>query len=92
MSDELFDSIPTEEQLDNMEVVEDNFMMTNYDYLDKEDVNYLSTLCDNTTLDAYMRMFLLEYNDTTGSKSAEELYMKQVIMGNNKTLEGLAKR
>jgi len=92
MSDELFNSIPTDDQLDSMEAVEDGFVMTNYDYLDKEDVSYLSALCDDTTMDAYMRKYLIEYNDTTGSKSSEELYMRQVIMGNNKTLEGLAKR
>ena len=84
--------IPTEDELNMREEFADMHVMASDEDVDDEDVSYLAELCDDNNMDACMRNLLLQYNDDTGSKSAEELYLKQVIMGNNKTLEGLAKR
>lgn len=101
-NEQLVNGIPTEEDLDKMEDIESNYVMSSYKLLSNvdeddedeecEDISYLSALCDPENLDALTRNFLLAFNDDTQSKSIEELYLKQVIRGNNKTLEELAKR
>ena len=101
-NEQLMNGIPTEEDLDKMEDIESDYVMSSYKLLSNvdeddedeeyEDISYLSALCDPENLDALTRNFLLAFNDDTQSKSIEELYLKQVIRGNNKTLEELAKR
>ena len=98
-NEQLLSGIPTEEDLDKMEDIESSYVMSSYKLLsnvdedcEDEDISYLSALCDPKNLDALTRNFLLAFYDDTQSKSIEELYLKQVIRGNNKTLEGLAKR
>ena len=88
----IINGIPTEDELNIREEYADMHVMGFDEDVDDEDVSYLAELCDDKNMDAYMRNILLQYNDDTGSKSAEELYLKQVIMGNNKTLEGIANR
>ena len=98
-NEQLINDIPTEEDLDKMEDIESSYVMSSYKLLssvdderEDEDISYLSALCDPKNLDALTRNFLLAFYDDTHNKSIEELYLKQVIRGNNKTLEGLAKR
>lgn len=61
------------------------------DSVDDEDVSFLSAYCQDGALDASMRKMLMSYWDTTNSSSAEEMYLKNVII-NKPNIAELAKR
>lgn len=61
------------------------------DSVDDEDVSFLAAYCQDGALDATMRKMLMSYWDTTNSSSAEEMYLKNVII-NKLNIAELARR